>query len=141
VKESVYKATRNPAALPKLLHDTQHLLTKHTDGSFYCQTHGCPADECASRLTDDLIWSSSLDRGRYTATVVRIAPYRGLLTLVRSETSVLDCEVTISYDAPFGPDAEDIIEWQDMCVRAADADYARRGESVPPLKPPSPGNA
>ena len=132
MKEPIYKATHNPAALPMLLRNTEHLLTKHSDGSFYCQTHTCPADECASRLPTDLIWSSSLDRGKYSATVVRDTPYHGLLTLMRSETCVLQCEVTISYNAPFGPDAEDIIEWREMCVRAADADYEQRGEPVPP---------
>lgn len=136
-KNRVFKASRDPAALPELLRNTEHLLTKHSDGSIYCQTHRCPADECARRLTSDLIWSNSLDRGTYTATVTRIAPYRGLLTLTRLETNVLQREVTISYDAPYGPDAEDIVEWRDICGRAADADYARRGESVPSPKPPS----
>jgi hypothetical protein len=72
---------------------------------------------------------------------MRIAPYRGLLTLTRREVKVLQREVTISYDAPFGPDAEDLVEWREVCGCAADADYARRGESIPSPKPPSAGNA
>src|ERR1700722_16842193 len=130
VNDPIYRATSNPGALPGLLRNSEHVLTKHSDGSFYCQTHACPGDECASRSKGDIIWTNSLDGGTYKATVVRTAPYQGLLTLTRGETCVLECSVSVSYDAPFGADAEDVINWQQLCVRAADGDYARRGQAI-----------
>jgi hypothetical protein len=35
------------------------------------------------------------------------------------------------YDAPYGPDVEDIQTWQQVSTDAADADYRRRGEKPP----------
>jgi len=63
--------------------------------------------------------------------VVRIKPYHGIFTLTRGDQCLLRCEVGISYDAPFGPDAEDIIEWRRLGIAGADADYERRGEAPP----------
>jgi hypothetical protein len=107
------------------LRRTEHLITKRADGSFYCQKHLCPSDECASRLTSDVIWTDSLDGGTYVATVLRTKPYHGTLTLLCADRCVLQRNVTISYDAPFGPDGEDVYDWKCMCVEAADADYGR----------------
>ena len=128
MSERIYRVTKN-ADVVKALQDirrTEHLITKRSDGSFYCQKHLCPSDQCATRLTSDLIWTSSLDGGAYVATVLRTKPYHGILTLLCADRCVLQRNVIISYDAPFGPDGEDIVDWKQMCIDAADADYDRR---------------
>ena len=128
MSERIYRATRSldPARDILDLLRTEHLITKRSDGSFYCQTHACPSDDCTPRLTTNLIWSDSLDGGTYVATVLRTKPYHGTLTLLCSDRCVLQRDVTISYDAPFGPDGEDVGDWKRMCIEAADADYNRR---------------
>jgi len=63
------------------------------------------------------------------ATVLRTKPYHGTLTLLCGDRRVLQLDVTISYDAPFGPDGEDVHDWKRLCVEATDADYYRRRKS------------
>ena len=128
MSERIYRVTRN-ADVVKALEDlrrTEHLITKRSDGSFYCQKHSCPPDDCASRLTTDVIWTSSLDGGTYVATVLRTKPYQGTLTLLCADRCVLQRNVTISYNAPYGPDGEDVYDWKRLCIEAADADHKRR---------------
>lgn len=53
-------------------------------------------------------------QGEFYAVVERVAPYRGVLKLVRlSNTNKVlrEKKVTISYDAIFGPDVADVQEW------------------------------
>lgn len=63
--------------------------------------------------------------------VVRSRPYHGILTLLRGDRCVLKVDVGISYDAPFGPDGEDLREWQSLASEAADADYKQYGRPRP----------
>ena len=127
MSERIYRVTkeRDPVKALEDLRRTEHVITKRPDGSFYCQKHSCAPDDCAEKLTTDLIWTSSLDGGAYVATVLRTKPYHGALTLLCADRCVLRRDVTISYDAPFGPDGEDVYDWKRLCVEAADADYAR----------------
>jgi hypothetical protein len=127
----LYRATKDPALTDSLLNRTKHVVTKHEDGSFYCEVHHCTADECASRLTVDEVWSSSLDGNTYVVAVKRTAPYHGRLTVTRGSDCVYQTSVIIAYNAPFGPDAEDVVEWQRIGIEAADADYRRRGITPP----------
>jgi hypothetical protein len=77
------------------------------------------------------VYENSLDGGKYKLTVSRTRPYIGRLTLRRDDAVVFERDVGIMYDAPFGPDGEDIQTWQQMSSEAADADYARRDEKPP----------
>ena len=130
--DKVYRLTQNPEWLKEALPKAEHLIAKSADGSFYCQTHRQDAIKCAALAkSDDVVWRNTMDGGKYIATVVRLAPYRGYLTLTRDDKSVLAEEVGIAYDAPFGPDMEDIYIWQGLCTTAADRDYATRGEKAP----------
>jgi hypothetical protein len=107
------------------------VLLKRSDESIICQKHQRDAKQCLQEMQSDLIYENTLDRGTYRLTIVRTAPYRGQLTLTRGESTVLEREVGIMYDAPFGPDAEDVRAWESLAIEAADKDYRRRGE-VPP---------
>lgn len=69
-----------------------------------------------------IVWESELDN-QYDCKVIRIDEYNGTLTVVnKAEGNVLLCEaVTLSFGAPFGPDTLDVLNWQDRCVQAVDA--------------------
>lgn len=127
----MYRVTRDPKLLETLLARSKHTIVKHPDGSFRCATHGRPAEQCMPKSRPEHVWSNSLDRGKYHASVVRVRPYWGRLVLTRENAVVLEREVTISYDAPFGPDMEDVHCWERICAAAADADYRSRGEEPP----------
>lgn len=69
-----------------------------------------------------LIWEATLD-DVYKCQVQRIDESTGELT-VQSPTQglILKEVVRLSYGAAFGPDAGDVAEWQEQCVRVVDAD-------------------
>jgi hypothetical protein len=69
---------------------------------------------------DDLtVWSSVLD-GRFTIKVIWIAPYRGKLTIADEVTVLYREPVTLSYNAQFGPDVDDVLSWQDSAIAFVD---------------------
>ena len=125
--KKIYKISNDPEGLDARLARTEHVVTKHSDGSFYCEKHQCPADQCSIRPASDVVWFDNLDGGTFKASVIRSQPYVGTLLLTRGDRNVLEKRVTISYDAPFGPDGEDVHEWQRLCAEAADIDYIRNG--------------
>lgn len=131
MSDRVYRVTRDPKLLGTLLAQSQHTIVKQDNGSFRCVTHGGPAQECAPKSSAEHVWSNSLDRGKYRASVVRVKPYWGRLVLTREGIVILEQMVTISYDAPFGADLEDVREWERICIAAADADYRSRGQEPP----------
>lgn len=69
----------------------------------------------------DLVWQSMLDDA-FDCRVQRTAPYNGTLTVqdTRNGSFILEENVTISYDAKFGPDIDDVGFWQQKCVDAVD---------------------
>lgn len=77
----------------------------------------------------ELVWSGSLDAATWEALVYRTDPYKGVLKVVRMSpggqvevgTVVLEEEVSLSYDALFGPDSADIWDWQTKAIEAVDA--------------------
>jgi hypothetical protein len=68
---------------------------------------------------DDLIWESTLD-GRYHITVTRIsngpATGQGMFRIHHGEQQLMEQQVALAYDAPFGPDVADVSDWEDMAV-------------------------
>lgn len=68
------------------------------------------------------IWQATLD-DRYTCRVDRINEVHGLLTVKDTidNRELLSREVTLAYGARFGPDVDDVAQWEDWCVAAVDA--------------------
>jgi hypothetical protein len=66
------------------------------------------------------VWTSMLD-DKYTVTVVRESPYRGILTITEGEQVLYRESVGLMYDAQFGPDVDDVASWQDIAVRVIDS--------------------
>ena len=124
----VFRVSKTPHPLQSLLGKFEHLLVKEEDGSIRCETHQQDAAKCVPARKGEQVWTNSLDGGLYLATVTRTGPYRGELVLVRGERVVLWKEVDLTYDAPFGPDEEDVFDWKDACVTAVDADYLAGAE-------------
>jgi hypothetical protein len=60
---------------------------------------------------NDLVWTSLLD-GRYTVAVTRTTPYCGELTIAEGANVLFRKEVSLAYDARFGPDVADVVSWQ-----------------------------
>lgn len=97
-------------------------------------------DRASQRFIDNddplLVWQGMLDN-RYQIEVHRqeSATYKGILYIfdmqeVLSGTEeqvkmmppvLLEREVTLSYNAQFGPDNEDVLTWQDWAVEFVDA--------------------
>jgi hypothetical protein len=68
-----------------------------------------------------IIWTSILDE-RYECKVVRNSHYSGQLRVFdnREKKYLCDEEVRLSYGATFGPDAVDVVEWQDKILEIVD---------------------
>lgn len=64
----------------------------------------------------DKVWESKLD-DIYDVYVERLAPYKGLLVCKNGDATLLEKEVTITFDAIYGPDIADLQEWQDEVVK------------------------
>lgn len=67
------------------------------------------------------VWEATMDH-RYRVTVTRLASHRGRLRIVDTASGELlhEEEVHLAYGAIFGPDAEDVAEWQETAVRVVD---------------------
>lgn len=103
-----YRVTKDPKWLKGALAKSKHIFVKSGDGTIGCGVHGCDASLCAEPREGPVVYENALDRGKYVLKVVRLRPYRGLLTLQRDDDIVLERQVGIMYDAPYGPDLEDI---------------------------------
>jgi hypothetical protein len=67
------------------------------------------------------IWQATLD-DRFDCRVTRINEAHGHLTVTDTTHNkiVLDQEVTLAYGARFGPDVDDVADWEIRCVQAVD---------------------
>jgi hypothetical protein len=71
-------------------------------------------------MAEDVIWESLLD-DRYKVMVTRTGPYRGEWS-IRFGDQVLDRQnVGLSYGALFGPDVDDVADWQQRAIQFIDA--------------------
>jgi hypothetical protein len=66
-----------------------------------------------------IVWSSTLD-GKYTVKVIRTALYRGELSIADGATVLHRESVTLSYDALFGPDMDDVASWHEAAIAFVD---------------------
>lgn len=69
----------------------------------------------------ETIWKAQLD-DRYDCQVQRINEAHGHLTVTDTtdQKILLQQEVTLSYGARFGPDMDDVADWEERCVQAVD---------------------
>ncbi len=58
-----------------------------------------------------IIWEGVLDE-KYTVRVSRTEPYRGKLEVLEGDKLLMESDVSLSYDAKFGPDVGDVAEWE-----------------------------
>lgn len=68
------------------------------------------------------IWQCKLDR-KYDVRVERVAPYEGELVISENDKMLTVKQVTISHDAQFGPDINDIRDWEALCIDFIDNKY------------------
>lgn len=75
-----------------------------------------------------VVWEATVDQHAYSVKVVRTNDYSGLLTVTVTETEevLLTEEVTLSYQAVFGPDVADVSDWQETALNAIDNYINRR---------------
>lgn len=130
-RDKVYRVTKDPNWLQAALTEAKHLFVKAADGTIFCKTHNQDATLCGVTRSGTVVYENQLDGGKYELRVVRTAPYVGKLTLTRAGGVVFSKRVGIMYDAPFGPDMEDVQTWEAMGLAAADEDYVKRGETPP----------
>jgi len=65
------------------------------------------------------VWTATLD-DKYTVTVTRDAPYRGVFTITEGEQVLYRESVGLRYNAQFGPDVDDVESWQEIAERFVD---------------------
>lgn len=70
-------------------------------------------------MNRQIVWRSTLD-GSYEVTVVRVAPYQGLLTITDAGQDIFSQQVGLMYNARFGPDISDVADWQEIVVQFID---------------------
>lgn len=69
----------------------------------------------------NIVWESKLDT-IYNCQVTRTDEYKGILKLTNTENDwvLVEQEVGLSYGAKFGPDVDDVAQWQEICIQAVD---------------------
>lgn len=69
----------------------------------------------------DYVWEARLNK-KYHCTVTRIAERKGQLKIVDEENQevLLNKEVGLSYGAIFGPDIDDVMDWEQTCIETVD---------------------
>ena len=65
---------------------------------------------------DLLVWSAMFD-DKYSIKVTRTSPHRGELTVSEGEQVLYRELVDLSFDAPSGPDIDDVVAWHEMAIR------------------------
>ena len=70
-------------------------------------------------MGEDVIWESLLD-GRYKIMVTRTGPYRGEWSIHYGDQVLDRKSVGLSYGALFGPDVDDVADWQERAIRFLD---------------------
>ena len=70
-----------------------------------------------------VIWENTVDDHTWECKVIRLSSYKGRLTVTHIETDkvILDTEVGLAYQAMFGPDVDDVSQWEHKCLLAIDS--------------------
>lgn len=71
----------------------------------------------------DVLFSSTVDNGRFSVTVMDVHPFRGQLVVrvVDTDEVILDSFVDVRFAAKFGADVDDIALWKEKALAAIDA--------------------
>jgi hypothetical protein len=78
----------------------------------------------------DVIWTQTVDDGAFTAEVTRVDDDYGTLRVsVTGGEQLLERPVSLAYGAPFGPDVDDVADWQDWTLEVIDAHLAKEEET------------
>ena len=79
--------------------------------------------ELMNKTMTEPIWENTLD-GRYKCTVTRNSQYSGQLKILDEELNNVLCdeEVRLSYGAAFGPDVDDLRDWEDRIISIVDGE-------------------
>lgn len=74
-----------------------------------------------SKENIDYVWEAHLDQ-KYHCTVTRSSERTGNLKIVDEENKeiLLEKEVGLSYGAIFGPDIDDVMDWERICIETVD---------------------
>lgn len=77
----------------------------------------------------DVIFESTVDGGKFKVSVVRTGDYTGNITVsvVENNEVLLDKEVGLMYGAVFGPDVDDLDDWQTQALTVIDEWIANNG--------------
>jgi hypothetical protein len=70
-----------------------------------------------------VVWENTVDNQTWRVWVERISSYKGRLQVAHMDTDevILNKEVGLAYQAIFGPDVADVALWEDLAVKAIDA--------------------
>jgi hypothetical protein len=68
------------------------------------------------------VYSTTIDK-KFSLRVTRVKPYEGKLVLSLDGKSLLEKDVTISYDAMVGPDVGDVDDWVRIATDFIDTEY------------------
>lgn len=75
-----------------------------------------------------LVWRDKIDN-RYLAEVRRISAYEGKFCVFdhnQNDKEIASWKISLSYGAPFGPDIEDVLKWQEKIIDFIDNIYSKQ---------------
>lgn len=81
---------------------------------------------------EDDVWHGTIDGEKYAARVIRLSDYLGALRVWVIETGqeLLNIETHLSYGALFGPDIDDVQNWQFLALQAIDKAFPEGSNEV-----------
>jgi hypothetical protein len=73
-------------------------------------------------MSDDVIYENTVDQGEWEVLIARTGPYTGRFTITRAADGreIYDRTVHLAYGARFGPDVDDVAQWQERAIRVID---------------------
>jgi len=71
------------------------------------------------------VWATRLDN-RYNIYVERIEAYKGKLIILDGDKEIYNNSTSLSYDAYYGADIEDIINWENESLKFIDEVYNKK---------------
>lgn len=67
----------------------------------------------------DIIWESTMD-SKYDVKVIGDGDYKGKLQIYEGEKLLMEEPVGLAYGAIFGPDIDDVAQWQERAIEFVD---------------------
>jgi hypothetical protein len=70
-----------------------------------------------------VIWHNTMDQGAWIVKVERTGARTGELIVIKAadDSEVLREKVFLAYEAIFGPDVDDVMQWENRCIEVVDA--------------------